>query len=76
MLLIGKSLVVVLVLALILQDVGGINVANKSGAKRAMRAVKDYVTKTKNAMELLPVVRKRRMIPTAPPIPPEFKLHK
>ncbi|XP_040068590.1 uncharacterized protein LOC120841698 [Ixodes scapularis] len=76
MLLIGKSLVIVLVLAIILQDVAGIRVAKKSEAKRAMEAVKDYATMTKNAMESLPKVRNRRMIPTAPPIPPEFKLHK
>ncbi|KAM7289135.1 uncharacterized protein ISCGN_029268 [Ixodes scapularis] len=68
----GKYLVVIVVFAIVLEDVAGINVAEESQMKRAMIAFKDFVVKAMNAMNPLSKVQNREHIPTPPPIPPEI----
>lgn len=65
-------LVVIIVFAIVLEDVTGMDVAEESQMKRAMIAFKDFVIKATNAMNPLSKVQNRRRIPTPPPIPPKI----
>ncbi|CAN8009022.1 unnamed protein product [Ixodes pacificus] len=69
----GKYLVVIVVFAIVLEDVAGMDVAEESQMKRAVIAFKDFVIKAVNAMNPLSKVQNRGQIPTAPPIPPEIE---